>query len=196
MNNVLIPILILLWVLFCCWCWNCVQKPTTSCGVVAIADTTTRDTGSSALTPPDTVLTRSAPDTVSMPTGESATVAPLTKEEEVLFRPLHVYFGSNQSAFRPDTAVDTFLSTAKKYLTRYPDKKLLITGHSDSDGSDALNMRLSIKRAEGMKRLLQKDGFKASQLITQGKGETDPIVPNDSPANKTKNRRVDVVLQP
>lgn len=62
------------------------------------------------------------------------------------------------------------------------------------DGADEANLDLSKRRAESVKNELVKTHvIDAGRLETEGKGETQPIVPNDSGINKAKNRRVEFI---
>jgi OOP family OmpA-OmpF porin len=72
--------------------------------------------------------------------------------------------------------------------------KVMIVGHTDSDGDDAANMDLSKRRAASVKSALVSE-FKidASRLETDGKGESQPIDKNDNPAGKANNRRVEFI---
>ena len=76
-------------------------------------------------------------------------------------------------------------------LSGSPDLRVQIVGHTDSDGEDAANMDLSKRRAASVKAALASE-FKidAERLETDGKGETQPIDTNDTPAGKANNRRV------
>ena len=178
MNRFLILILILLLSLVYSWFWNCKRKPYCYAGAAVVVDT--------------------------MPIMDSVTVPPppppvdttnYTPEEKILFKPLDVYFASGQSGINKTAEVDTFLVTAKKYFDKYPEKQLLITGHTDSDGSDELNQGLSISRANKLKNFLISDGIKANQMTTEGKGETEPIASNDNDEGKAKNRRATIRLK-
>lgn len=72
--------------------------------------------------------------------------------------------------------------------------KVKIIGHTDSDGDDAMNLELSKKRAESVKNTLAKDfGIDASRFETDGKGESEPLEPNNTAINKANNRRVEFV---
>jgi len=67
-----------------------------------------------------------------------------------------------------------------------------VGGHSDDKGKDDYNMQLSEKRAKSVKEYLVKNGkVDASRLLTVGYGETQPMVPNDTEANRARNRRVE-----
>lgn len=174
MNRFLLPILILLWSLAYSWFWNCYRKPYCS-GEMIVADTTT-----AVVAPPPTPI-----DTIKV----------VSAEEQILFTPLDVYFDVAQSGIKKTAEVDSFITTAKKYFGKYPDRQLLITGHSDSDGSDELNQKLSENRAAKTKSFLLKEGLKAEQMITEGKGEKEPAAANDTPEGKAKNRRSTIRLK-
>ncbi len=72
-----------------------------------------------------------------------------------------------------------------------------IIGHTDSDGDDALNMKLSQQRAEAVKDLLVKEyKIDASKLNTEGRGETQPVADNKTAEGKAQNRRVEFIFKP
>ena len=77
-------------------------------------------------------------------------------------------------------------------LTESADLKVQIVGHTDSDGDDAANLDLSKRRAASVKAVLVSE-FKidGGRLDVDGKGETQPIDKNDTPAGKANNRRVE-----
>jgi len=77
-------------------------------------------------------------------------------------------------------------------LTESADLKVQIVGHTDSDGDDAANLDLSKRRAAAVKAALVTE-FKidAARLDVDGKGESQPIDKNDTPAGKANNRRVE-----
>ena len=79
-------------------------------------------------------------------------------------------------------------------LTESADLKVQIVGHTDADGDDAANMDLSKRRAAAVKAALVKE-FKidGARLETDGKGESQPIDKNDTPAGKANNRRVEFI---
>jgi outer membrane protein OmpA-like peptidoglycan-associated protein len=79
-------------------------------------------------------------------------------------------------------------------LTENADVKIQIVGHTDSDGDDAANMDLSKRRAASVKAALAGE-FKIDpgRMETDGKGESQPVDKNDTPAGKANNRRVEFV---
>ncbi len=71
--------------------------------------------------------------------------------------------------------------------------KLLVVGHTDSDGDDAKNLLLSKKRAAAVKVKLTSMGIPAIRLTTDGKGEKEPVKNNDTEEGKAANRRVQFI---
>lgn len=79
-------------------------------------------------------------------------------------------------------------------LKENPTVKVKIIGHTDSDGDDAKNLDLSKRRAASVKNALSTEfGIPATQMETDGKGETQPSDPNTTPQGKANNRRVEFV---
>ncbi|MGC6419726.1 MAG: PorP/SprF family type IX secretion system membrane protein [Chitinophagales bacterium] len=79
-------------------------------------------------------------------------------------------------------------------LKNNPDWKVSLTGHTDNVGDASTNMILSKRRAEAVRDLLESFGANASQIVTDFKGETDPIDNNNTPEGRERNRRVDIVI--
>ena len=72
-----------------------------------------------------------------------------------------------------------------------------IIGHTDSDGVEASNQKLSQERAEAVKSALVKQyGIDASKLVTEGRGEAQPIADNNNAEGKAQNRRVEFIFKP
>jgi len=79
-------------------------------------------------------------------------------------------------------------------LEQYSDIKIEIAGHTDSDGSESFNQKLSQSRVETVKGRLISRGVNANRLTAKGYGETKPLVPNTTDENKQKNRRVEIII--
>ncbi len=73
--------------------------------------------------------------------------------------------------------------------------RVLVEGHTDSDGEAAANERLSVARAESVRDALVAAGVDAGILRTRGHGERRPVAPNDTPEDKARNRRVDLLVR-
>lgn len=70
--------------------------------------------------------------------------------------------------------------------------KIVVTGHTDSKGSDAYNLKLGERRAETVKQCLVDRGIPASRIIVRSKGKSDPIASNDTEEGRQANRRVEI----
>lgn len=104
-----------------------------------------------------------------------------------------IYFDVNSSRIRPESWA-TLNNTAQ--AIRATSGNILIVGHTDSDGADDANLKLSQSRAASVKNALVKEfAIDASKLITDGKGETQPITSNNTASGKAQNRRVEFVRQ-
>lgn len=81
-------------------------------------------------------------------------------------------------------------------LKESPDASFQIIGHTDSDGDEAKNLDLSKRRAISVKNYLSKEfGIDTSRMITDGKGEAQPVAANTTAEGKAQNRRVEFVKQ-
>ena len=101
-----------------------------------------------------------------------------------------IYFDSGKDVVKPESY--GALSDIAKVLAENPEVKIKITGHTDSDGNDALNLDLSKRRAASVKNELAKTfGIDDARMQTDGKGETEPVAPNTTPEGKAQNRRVE-----
>lgn len=79
-------------------------------------------------------------------------------------------------------------------LQRYPTITIEIRGHTDDRGTDEINQKLSELRAEAVANQLLQLGIERQRTKTSGFGKTRPLVPNDSDANRQKNRRTEFVI--
>ena len=90
-------------------------------------------------------------------------------------------------------AVDAFSKEVAEYIAETGDRVILV-GHTDSDGEEAYNMELGMKRAEEYKQHLISLGVDESRIEVKSAGEGDPAAPNDSPENMQRNRRVTIQI--
>ncbi|MDX9772682.1 MAG: OmpA family protein [Bacteroidales bacterium] len=103
-----------------------------------------------------------------------------------------IYFDVNSDRLKPESTPS--IKEIASVLKDNPDIKVKIVGHTDSDGADDLNLGLSKRRAESVKNELVKAySIDAGRLESEGKGETQPLAPNDNALNKSKNRRVEFI---
>jgi len=85
------------------------------------------------------------------------------------------------------------LDVVGEVLSKWPQLKIEVGGHCDSRGSDAYNLALSRRRVISVRTYLLQHfpKLQATQMIARGYGESQPLVPNTSPENMAKNRRVE-----
>ena len=81
-------------------------------------------------------------------------------------------------------------------LNQYPSYEIVVEGHTDDTGTSTYNQKLSLLRAKRVAKHLKQDGnLNHDKLYIYGLGESQPLVKNDSKANRQKNRRVEIVLK-
>ncbi|MBL7887725.1 MAG: OmpA family protein [Flavobacterium sp.] len=101
-----------------------------------------------------------------------------------------ILFDTNKSTIKPSSA--KVLGELGEALKENPTVKINIIGHTDSDGKDSDNLKLSQQRAESVKNYLNKNfGIETSRMTTEGKGETEPISTSNTEEAKKQNRRVE-----
>ena len=104
-----------------------------------------------------------------------------------------IYFDVNSSRIKPESWA-TLNNTAQ--AIKATSGNILILGHTDSDGADDANLKLSQSRAASVKNALVKEfGIDASRLVTDGKGESQPVTSNNTASGKAQNRRVEFIKQ-
>lgn len=79
-------------------------------------------------------------------------------------------------------------------LQKYDDTNILVSGHTDADGSDEYNQKLSEDRANAVGNFMKTQGIISSRLSTAGLGETEPVASNETADGKKLNRRVEVAI--
>jgi outer membrane protein OmpA-like peptidoglycan-associated protein len=105
-----------------------------------------------------------------------------------------VLFASNKDALLP--AAQDRLGQVADALKSEEDHKIVVEGHTDSQGSIASNQGLSERRAQSVVTFLVSRGVPADQIRAQGLGSSRPIAENGSPEGRANNRRVEIIVQP
>ena len=102
-----------------------------------------------------------------------------------------IYFGKNRAA--SETQEQSLLTQIKQIHQKFPDARFIISGHTCTDGSHALNLTLSHCRAQRIADLLKKNGIPESAIVgVVGKGEADPVGDNATQSGREENRRVEI----
>ncbi len=103
-----------------------------------------------------------------------------------------IYFDINKDVVKPESYGT--LKGIAEVMNENPDVKVKIVGHTDSDGADPANLDLSKRRGTSVKNeLVRAFNIDAARIESDGMGETQPVAPNDTPANKALNRRVEFI---
>lgn len=84
------------------------------------------------------------------------------------------------------------LDTLTAYLSRHPELRIIVTGHTDNQGKSAYNEKLSLARANSVLNYLGGKGLARKRMQAEGKGERVPLAPNDDEEGRARNRRVEV----
>jgi outer membrane protein OmpA-like peptidoglycan-associated protein len=103
-----------------------------------------------------------------------------------------ILFNSGKASFQKQTI--PVLQAMAAILKEYPTAKFSLEGHTDSDGKDTMNQKLSEDRAAAVKNFLVENGIDASRLSSKGFGESMPVDSNKTSKGKANNRRVEVKL--
>jgi outer membrane protein OmpA-like peptidoglycan-associated protein len=93
-----------------------------------------------------------------------------------------------QANFQP--ILDRFAQT----LAANPTTTVLVIGHTDSTGSDAVNDPLSVNRAASVRQYLAGRGVSATRVSIDGRGSREPIADNGTNAGRAQNRRVEIYV--
>ncbi len=118
-------------------------------------------------------------------------LVPIASGEEFVFE--NVFFEFDSFDLKQESL--SSLRRLHRFLQDNPKVAILITGHTDNLGSDEYNLKLSLQRAQSVQNYLLKAGIKSDRIKVVGKGFREPMVPNTSPTNQAKNRRITVSVQ-
>jgi OOP family OmpA-OmpF porin len=135
-----------------------------------------------------------APATDVGPVVTDAAKASFSNEEcvnrfEVISRTGAIYFRTASAQLDPTSK--PLLDAVVDVVGKCPDLQIEISGHTDSDGAEASNQRLSERRAQAVAEAIAASGIPNEQLTVAGYGEAKPVAPNDSAKNKALNRRIE-----
>lgn len=84
------------------------------------------------------------------------------------------------------------ISKVYQTMEKFPELRLIIAGHTDNTGPEGFNKSLSEQRAQAVKRELVAKGIAPERIETAGYGESRPVAPNDTPEDRSKNRRAEI----
>ena len=116
--------------------------------------------------------------------------APAIREWErknFVFEP--IYFDYDKDSLKVE--YNAYLKEMVRVVLDHTDLRIKITGHTDADGSDAYNKELSERRAKSIQDFFVKCGLPPHKVVTDFKGEEEPVDNNKTDNGKQRNRRVD-----
>jgi iron complex outermembrane receptor protein len=119
------------------------------------------------------------------------TPPPVTAARPAVPNSYLVFFDFNRSDLTPQAM--SIVDQAAKNASSATISKIEVTGHTDTVGSDAYNMRLSRRRAEVVASQLEKDGIPSSEIEIIAKGKRDLLVPTADGVREPQNRRVQIL---
>jgi len=124
--------------------------------------------------------------------GSGVQVSQTSDNQLKLDIPSDVSFDVGRADIRPNMRpiLDQFASG----LANQPNTEVRIIGHTDSTGSDELNDRLSLQRAQSARDYIVARGVNSRQILIEGRGKREPIADNGTEAGRAKNRRVEIFL--
>lgn len=102
-----------------------------------------------------------------------------------------IKFDINKSTIKPESYGT--INYVVTMMQEHPDLKFSVEGHTDSDGDEAANLKLSEARAKSVMEQLISNGIDKSRLKFKGLGESKPVAENNTPEGKAQNRRVEFV---
>lgn len=104
-----------------------------------------------------------------------------------------VLFGPGSSVVAPEFL--DVLGASAAFLQLSPETTLLITGHTDSDGSEESNLELSQARVDAARDAMIAQGGDPDRITAIGAGESEPIADNSTPEGRQANRRVELTIE-
>lgn len=134
-------------------------------------------------------------ETLDMPIadiGDSVVIrlVPIKKGEVFIMK--NMFFATNKTKILSTS--EESLTELAEYLTRTPDIRIRIIGHTDNVGKDAANQKLSEGRANAVREDLIKRGIDPARIEAEGRGESQPIDTNETEEGRQNNRRVEIEI--
>ncbi len=116
-----------------------------------------------------------------------------TGEGEIkLTAPENITFDINSYVIKPQFR--NALDSVATVLKTYPDSTIVVSGHTDTTGNDAINNPLSVNRASSVESYLESQGISSSRITSRGFGSKQPIASNATEAGRAQNRRVEIAI--
>jgi OOP family OmpA-OmpF porin len=113
--------------------------------------------------------------------------------DDVVLSLLGIKFPSGRSTI--DGSSTALMKKVQQGLALFPGASISVEGHTDANGSDSTNLILSQDRADAVRQYLVSNfGVNPEKVSSVGYGEARPVATNETPAGRTRNRRIDLVI--
>lgn len=116
-------------------------------------------------------------------------------EQRLKTSPPTLYFDMGATTIPISNSLRRYLEDAQNYLSIYPDRSIVLTGHTDNVGRAEKNVTYGQERADFTKEALIRFGINSDQIKTRSEGEDQPIADNDTREGRSKNRRVEISIE-
>lgn len=130
-----------------------------------------------------------APARKALETAGEFSAAECIGRFEILSRTGSIFFKSGSAEL--DAESYPLLGAVLDIVQRCPSLSVVVAGHTDAIGSDAVNQVLSEARARSVANYLLRRGVASRRIQAVGYGETRPVAPNDTQRNRSRNRRIE-----
>jgi outer membrane protein OmpA-like peptidoglycan-associated protein len=108
---------------------------------------------------------------------------------------LTIYFEFDNYKFETDQQTDSSIAEFDKWLDKYPDYMLSVTGHTDFVGTTEYNQALGLERAQVVGKYLESKGIPAERMVIASKGKEQPVAKNIFSEGRAKNRRTEITIK-
>jgi OmpA-OmpF porin, OOP family len=113
--------------------------------------------------------------------------------DDIVLSLLGIKFPSGRSTIDANSAA--LMKKVQQGLALFPGASISVEGHTDANGSDSTNLILSQDRADAVRQYLVSNfGINPEKVSSVGYGEARPVATNETPAGRTRNRRIDLVI--
>ncbi len=135
------------------------------------------------------------PPPAPAPVAYTGPVLPIEQSERgvQIFLPSSVLFEVGKATLASGAA-KPYLDRVAHLLTTKTDKAVVLEGHADSTGTDAINATLSLQRAQTVSQALVERGVSAQRLQAAGFSSRRPVASNSTEPGRRLNRRVEVIV--
>lgn len=163
------------------------EQPVDSLSQEATPEVTIAPAETEEATEPDSTARAQEPEETELTIGQPRSRKRIVEEFEV-----RLPFRFNSYEISEEFA--TFLDQVVERLEEDPNHSVEVTGHTDNIGSEEVNQRISVARAQAVADYLMSKGIAASRIEVSGKGESLPVTTNSTAAGRALNRRVEIKI--